>query len=179
MSKQISQERYDVAQYDSEEERARDPQGPPLENQSSAAAYIGSKIQGADGVYALMGGFALVLLGSRRSTRDVDMVTDLTMARVWSIIEGDSRYLQFENQCQTPTDLAIRLIVPKSRMTADVIKIFVKTGPGFDGCKEAKNVEVDIALPGWSRFGSFGGFANKLNRREGHPSADCADDHEC
>ncbi|KAI5362151.1 Putative Nucleotidyltransferase superfamily [Septoria linicola] len=110
---------------------ARTPKAPPLENQVSAARYIGDRIKQASGTYALMGGFALLLLGSQRSTRDVDMVTDLRMKQIWSLIEGDSW-----------------LIIPKSKKVADVLKIFVNTGPGFDDCKLSKAVEVDIALPG-------------------------------
>lgn len=102
MPNQSSQDRYVLAEYDSEEERARDPKGPPLENQSSAAAYIGTKIQGARGVYALMGGFALVLLGSSRTTRDVDLVTDLTMKQVWSVIEGDPRQVHYARTTSIP-----------------------------------------------------------------------------
>lgn len=85
----MPQSTYDVANYDSEEERKNDPDGPPLENQKSAASYIANKIEQASGAYALMGGFALLLLGSRRSTRDVDMVTNLKMKQIWSLVEGD------------------------------------------------------------------------------------------
>ncbi|SMR47592.1 unnamed protein product [Zymoseptoria tritici ST99CH_3D1] len=100
----MSQQRYD---------------GPPLENQVAAAQYIGSKIQSEQGVYALMGGFALLLLGSRRATRDVDMVTDLQMRKVWALVEGDPRH--------------VSLVIPTKKMVADVLKIFVKTGPGVKG----------------------------------------------
>lgn len=44
----------------------------------------------------------------------------------------------------------IRLVIPTKKMVADVLKIFVKTGPGHDNCAVAKTVEVDIALPGMS-----------------------------
>nr|POF17013.1 hypothetical protein CFP56_57829 [Quercus suber] len=146
----LQQSRYNVAEYDSEEERSRDPDGPPQENQTTAAAYIARRIQSVSGVYALMGGFALVLMGSRRSTRDVDMVTNLTMAQIWSLIEGDPRYMGIQLSLEKLTEYVFRLIVPNTRLTADVIKIFVKTGPGYDGCKLRKDVEVDIALPGKS-----------------------------
>nr|POE94577.1 hypothetical protein CFP56_16816 [Quercus suber] len=68
------------------------------------------------------------------STRDLDMVTNLTMAQIWSLIEGDAR-----------------LTIPAPKIAADVIKIFIKTGPGYDECKVRKNVEDDIALPGVKR----------------------------
>ncbi|SMY21495.1 unnamed protein product [Zymoseptoria tritici ST99CH_1A5] len=111
----MSQQRYDLAEYDSEEERRQDPQGPPLENQVAAAQYIGSKIQSEQGVYALMGGFALLLLGSRRATRDVDMVTDLQMRKVWALVEGDPR-----------------LVIPTKKNVAKTVEVDIAL-PGVKG----------------------------------------------
>lgn len=83
--------RYSLVDYDSEEEREKDPQGPPLANLFAAASYL-SRLFAANGIqWAAMGGFAMICRGSRRTTRDVDVVTDTNMRNLWAIIEPQPR----------------------------------------------------------------------------------------
>jgi hypothetical protein len=46
------------------------------------------------------------------------------------------------------TDKKHRLVIPQSRLVADVMKIFVKTGPGYDHCRDTKLIEVEMISPG-------------------------------
>jgi hypothetical protein len=46
------------------------------------------------------------------------------------------------------TDKNHRLVIPQSRLVADVMKIFVKTGPGYDHCRDNKLIEVEMISPG-------------------------------
>lgn len=91
----MPQTTYDLTKYDSEEERERNPNAPPLENLATAARYVASKIKAVGGTYALMGGFSLLMMGSQRPTRDVDMVTTLNMRDLRHLIVGDERYVTF------------------------------------------------------------------------------------
>ena len=42
-------------------------------------------------VCAIMGGFSMQLRGGRQSTRDIDILTSLSMKGVWDAITGDER----------------------------------------------------------------------------------------
>ena len=86
-------QRYNHIEYDSEEERRRDPEGPPQKNQLAAAEFLASILRPAHVSYAIMGGFALVLRGSGRPTRDIDIVVDSAPLGIWSIIETQKRYI--------------------------------------------------------------------------------------
>lgn len=83
--------KYSVVDYDSEEERRKDPQGPPLVNLFAAASYLKRLFSANEVRWAAMGGFAMICRGSRRTTRDVDVVTDTTAKTLWAIIEPQSR----------------------------------------------------------------------------------------
>lgn len=93
----MPQTTYDLANYDSEEERENNPNAPPLENLASAARYVAAQIKSVGGTYALMGGFSLLMMGSQRPTRDVDMVTTLNMRDIWDLIDGDERSIIFSH----------------------------------------------------------------------------------
>lgn len=60
-----------------------------------------------------MGGFAVRLLGGTRMTRDVD----IAFQTPGKLVEGERR-----------------LVVPDTRLICNIMKVFVWTGPGWDGC---------------------------------------------
>ncbi|OAL44276.1 hypothetical protein IQ07DRAFT_636334 [Pyrenochaeta sp. DS3sAY3a] len=125
--------KYSVFDHDPEEERKKDPQGPPLGNLFAAARYL-NLLFSANGVrWAAMGGFAMICRGSRRTTRDVDIVTDTIPKTLWTIIEAQPR-----------------LIIPNTRLLDGVIKIFVLTGPSYQDreCIIDRPVEADLVIPG-------------------------------
>jgi hypothetical protein len=77
--------------YDPEDERINDPDGPPRDNLFAAANYL-SLLFFANGIrWAAMGGFAMICRGSLRTTRDIDVVTDATMKTLWSVVEPQPR----------------------------------------------------------------------------------------
>nr|POF17011.1 hypothetical protein CFP56_57827 [Quercus suber] len=82
--------------------------------------------------YAILGGFSMQLRGGRRSTRDIDFVTNIKMRGVWAAITGEDR-----------------CIIPDSRLIEGVLKIFVKTGGIWDACAEEHVIEVDIKQAGF------------------------------
>ena len=45
--------------------------------------------------------------------------------------------------------IACSIVMPDSRLVEGVLKIFVKTGPSFDHCKEQHRIEVDIKQAGF------------------------------
>ena len=83
---------YDLTNYDSDEARNNDPEGPPQLNLFAAASLISRLLAGNGIQYAVMGGFALVCRGSPRATRDVDVVTATSMKSLWAIVERQPRY---------------------------------------------------------------------------------------
>jgi len=83
--------KYSLIDYDSEEERKKSPEGPPMANLFAAANYL-DRLFSANGIrWAAMGGFAMICRGSRRMTNDVDVATDATMRTLWSVIEPQPR----------------------------------------------------------------------------------------
>ena len=85
-------ELYDIADYDSDEEREKYPRIPEL-NLYSAASFIVDLLQRNDIHYAVMGGFACLLLQSERQTRDLDIAFQAPkkMRSIWSAIEKEPR----------------------------------------------------------------------------------------
>lgn len=82
---------YDIVEYDSDEEKNENPQGPPRENLLAAASFISLLFIENNINYATMGGFAMICRGSTRSTRDVDVAIDTTMAHLWEVITPQPR----------------------------------------------------------------------------------------
>jgi hypothetical protein len=82
---------YDLTNYDSDEARNNDPDGPPRLNLFAAANMITRMLTYHQIQYAVMGGFALICRGSARTTRDVDVVTSTTMKTLWSLVEPQPR----------------------------------------------------------------------------------------
>ena len=82
---------YNILDYDAEDEREKDPGGPPLANQISAAQFVVGLIESRNIKYALMGGFAMTIRGSPRRTRDVDMIVEATMGQLWNLITPEAR----------------------------------------------------------------------------------------
>ncbi|KAI9837596.1 MAG: hypothetical protein M1819_007247 [Sarea resinae] len=109
---------YNLVDYDSEEERERDPQGPPRANLFAAAIYLKTLWDANNIAFAALGGFAMMCRGSERQTRDIDLVVQTNMATLWALI--------------TPQP---RLIIPNTRLLDGVIKrieVDLMT-PGFKG----------------------------------------------
>ncbi len=83
--------KYKLIEYDFEEEREKDPQGPPMANIFAAADYISSLLT-ANGInYGVMGGFAMICRGSHRTTREVNVATNATMGALWAVLEPQPR----------------------------------------------------------------------------------------
>jgi hypothetical protein len=82
---------YDLMSYDSEEERDKDPAGPPRANLNAAAVYIAGLLDVNNIQFAIMGGFAMICRGSERNTRDIDVVADAKMSRLWEVITPQPR----------------------------------------------------------------------------------------
>jgi len=83
--------KYSLIDYDSEEERKNDPNGPPTIHLFAAATYLKRLFSTNDIPWAAFGGFAMICRGSRRTTRDIDVVTDATMRKLWGVIEPQPR----------------------------------------------------------------------------------------
>ena len=83
--------KYDLTNYDSDEARNNDPEGPPQPNLFAAASLITRLLTSNNIHYAVMGGFALICRGSRRATRDVDVVAETSMKALWAIVEPQPR----------------------------------------------------------------------------------------
>ena len=83
---------YGFEDYDSDEERERNPHI-PRSNLLSAAIFIADLLQRNEIQYAVMGGFACLLLGSPRQTRDLDIAFQAPnkMRSVWNAVEKESR----------------------------------------------------------------------------------------
>ena len=84
---------YDLTDYDAEDERANDPVGPALANLFAAADFIAALCAAANVPWAAMGGFAMLCLGSRRATIDIDVVVETSMRGVWAMVERQERYV--------------------------------------------------------------------------------------
>ncbi|EER28540.1 hypothetical protein CPC735_064130 [Coccidioides posadasii C735 delta SOWgp] len=115
---------YSLADYDSDEERAKYPQVPE-DNLASAALFCVNMLESKNINYALFGGFAIRLLGGKRDTRNVDILFQGNIKDIWSIVETQHR-----------------LVIPSSRLTTDILKVLVHTGPGYDSC----DVQVPVAV---------------------------------
>ncbi|OOF93542.1 hypothetical protein ASPCADRAFT_7761 [Aspergillus carbonarius ITEM 5010] len=83
---------YNLVDYDSDAEKEKHPHV-PLTNLISAALFIAHLLDQASIPYGLMGGLAVSLMGSNRTTRDVDMAFQAPgkMRDLWSLVEGESR----------------------------------------------------------------------------------------
>ncbi|KAM5444453.1 hypothetical protein MaudCBS49596_008012 [Microsporum audouinii] len=125
--------RYNLLEYDSDEERENFPDIPES-NLVSATLFIAGILERANIPYALMGGFAVKLMGGTRDTRDVDIVFEAPrkMRDLWNIVECEPR-----------------LVIPNTKLLSNIMKVFVLTGPGYDSCPDAIKVEVDLIENGF------------------------------
>ncbi|GLA44218.1 hypothetical protein AnigIFM63309_002803 [Aspergillus niger] len=136
---------YDLVNYDSDEERERQPIV-PFANLASAAFFVAGLLEQAGITYGLMGGLAVAFLGSNRATRDVDMAFQASgkMRDIWRIVEAEPR-----------------LIIPNTKLVSNIVKVFVRTGPNYDGCINVLHVEVDLieSAPVFLMRGKMAAFA--------------------
>ncbi|PWY90418.1 hypothetical protein BO94DRAFT_623200 [Aspergillus sclerotioniger CBS 115572] len=124
---------YNLIDYDSDAEKEKHPLI-PLSNLISAALFIAHLLEKANIPYGLMGGLAVSLLGSNRTTRDVDIAFQAPgkMRDLWGLVEREAR-----------------LIIPNTKLLSNIMKVFVHTGPGYDDCGYAVQVEVDLIESGY------------------------------
>ncbi|KAK2756973.1 hypothetical protein FQN54_004941 [Arachnomyces sp. PD_36] len=125
--------RYNLIEYDSDEEKEKYPDI-PLPNLVSAALFIAGLFDRSGIPYAVMGGFAVKLMGGTRDTRDVDIAFQAPgkMGDLWRIVEAESR-----------------LVIPNTKLLSNIVKVFVLTGPGHDNCEQSIPVEVDLIENGY------------------------------
>jgi hypothetical protein len=83
--------RYNLVEYDSDEDRETYPVV-PLANLLSAAVFMATLFDRAGIPYAVMGGFAVKLMGGTRDTRDVDIAFQGKMGDLWKVVENEPRY---------------------------------------------------------------------------------------
>jgi hypothetical protein len=84
--------RYNIIDYESDDEQDGDILGPSNDNLISAASFV-TQLLNKEGInYALMGAFALKCFGSNRDTNNVDIAVDTSMKRLWQVIEPEDRY---------------------------------------------------------------------------------------
>lgn len=83
--------RYDLLEYDSDEDR----HDVPSHHLLSAAFFLAGLFERANIPYGVMGGFALKLMGSERDTDDVNIAFQAPgkMRDLWGIVEVETRYL--------------------------------------------------------------------------------------
>ncbi|KAL4948428.1 hypothetical protein BDW69DRAFT_203538 [Aspergillus filifer] len=115
---------YNLVEYDSDEEA---PVIVPMANLTAAAFFIANMLERASIPHGIMGGLAVRFIGGDRNTKDVDMAFQTSMRRMWEVVEGEER-----------------LQIPNTRLISNIMKVFVKTGPGFDNCARKFEVEVDL-----------------------------------
>ncbi|KAJ9300689.1 hypothetical protein DTO271G3_1853 [Paecilomyces variotii] len=125
--------RYSLVDYDSDEEVQKYPRI-PISNLTSAAFFVAGILEQAGIQYGIMGGMAVKLMGGMRDTRDVDIAFDAPgkMRDLWRVLEVQTR-----------------LIIPKERLISNIMRIFVRTGPGYDNCSRGIPVEVDLIECGY------------------------------
>ncbi|KAL4940721.1 hypothetical protein BDV06DRAFT_213237 [Aspergillus oleicola] len=99
-----------------------------MANLASAAPFIASMLERASIPYGIIEGLLAVrLIGGDRTTKDVFQAS---MRRMWEVIRG-RRVMGYGS----------RLKIPNSRLISNIMKVFVKTGPGFDNCARSFEVE--------------------------------------
>ncbi|WEW59183.1 hypothetical protein PRK78_004652 [Emydomyces testavorans] len=119
--------RYDMANYDSDEEREKYPQI-PKKNLTSAVLFCVKLFNSKQISYTVTGGYAVKLLGGERDTRNVDMYVGAKMKDIWKLLESES--------C---------VILPQTKLLGDMLRIFVRTGPGWAD-SNACELEIPIAV---------------------------------
>ncbi|WEW56322.1 hypothetical protein PRK78_001765 [Emydomyces testavorans] len=125
--------KYDLLEYDSDEEKQKYPVV-PRENLTSAALFMAGLLDRAGILYGVMGGFAIVLMGGNRETRDIDIAFQAPgkMRDLWAVVETESR-----------------LVIPNTKLLSNIMKVFVLTGHGHDTCATAMPIEVDLIENGY------------------------------
>ncbi|KAL4933146.1 uncharacterized protein BDV17DRAFT_148398 [Aspergillus undulatus] len=120
---------YNLIEYDS------DSEGPiivSMSNLTAAAIFMTGVLQRASIPYGLMGGLAVRYIGGKSHTKDVDMAFQAGMRRLWEVVEVEPR-----------------LTIPNTRLISNIMKDFVRTGPGYDSCVQNMEVEVDLIESGF------------------------------
>lgn len=84
---------YSLLDYDSDEDREQNPEI-PVSHLASAAFFIADLLDRHGITYALMGGFAVKLMGGTRNTRDVDIAFQAPgkMRDLCRVVEVEPRY---------------------------------------------------------------------------------------
>jgi len=129
---------YDIEDLDSDEEVSGSP---PLENLLSAASFVTSILKEAGIVCAVLGGLGIILNGIERETWDVDI--GISSEKGWRPVR------------QALDSHLGRLKLPKTRLVADNLRMFCRTGAPWDNCRNLAEVEVDLlSKPEISKYGT-------------------------
>ena len=121
----------------------------PISNLASAAFFIANILSRAGIPYGLFGGFAVQLMGGNRETRNVDIAFEAPggIHQLWRVLEVETRYDLF-GSWMIATNILCRLIIPNTKYFRNTVKVFVRTGPGFDKCQSALLIEVNLIQNG-------------------------------
>ena len=68
-----------------------EPQGPSQANLFAAASFVAGLLTVHNIPYAVMGGFAMLCRGSRRTTLDVDVAVNASMKMLWAMVVPQTR----------------------------------------------------------------------------------------
>jgi len=112
-----------------EDERMRGPV--PLENLISAASFVVTIISEAGIHCGVLGGLGVALNGIGRETKDVDI----------GIISKNWRAIRAALEKHLDSG---RLKIPRSKLVADYLRVFCRTGAPWDDCGSQHEIEVDI-----------------------------------
>lgn len=83
--------RYNYLELTTDEEREPGSNTCPFENQLSAGTFIAALLASHSIPFAFIGGFAMRLRGSSRSTQDIDVCVQTTMLRISRMTEPEER----------------------------------------------------------------------------------------
>jgi hypothetical protein len=123
---------YDLLKYDSDEERQKNPEGPPRENFLAAATYITLLLSANNIDYTTMGGFAIICRDPMRNTSDVDIIVTTNFNRLWDFLRQQPRWVCPKKSRSNSLTNQYRVQIPNKKLLEGVIKVFVATGPGQD-----------------------------------------------
>ena len=82
---------FNLVDYDSDDEHAKRHVELPKENLDSAADFIIGLLERNGVNYAVMGGYALSVAGSERTTDNIDIAVDTSMKELWRMVMPETR----------------------------------------------------------------------------------------
>ena len=82
---------YDLIEYDSDDEHVAGYTHHPQANLDSAAKFVTELLEKSGLEHALMGGYALYVSGSERTTENIDIAVGASMRELWKLVIPESR----------------------------------------------------------------------------------------